>query len=310
MSHTVSRTNRATQRPGMTLVELLVVFAIVGTLTALLAPAVQAAREAARRTHCQSNLRQIALGTEAFQNAHLVYPSGQFGSSFGWGPNSRAWSFLAKILPFVEQDTVYGAGGLPNATLLSSGIASQDMPLFQCPSSPGSRDARRDAGNLQGFAVGITNYKGVSGANWGADDSFGGPFPTPWANIGTNGSYDGLSHGDGVLWRNDYRFRLQHRDVLDGLSHTFLVGEDLPRQNTWCSWPYANNAYGTCAIPPNYTPSDPTDWKSTWSFRSAHPGGINFVSADASLRFVAETIDPDVYRALATRAGSEVTDSY
>ncbi|MDA1052499.1 MAG: DUF1559 domain-containing protein [Planctomycetota bacterium] len=293
----------------MTLVELLVVLAVIATLAAIIAPAVQSAREAARRAYCQSNLRQIAFGVDTFQDAHGTYPSGQFGSSFGWGPNSRAWSFLARILPFVEHDTVYSTGGLPNSTLFSSGIADQDIHLFRCPSAPGDGNgARRDAGNLQGFAVGITNYKGVSGANWGADETFGGPFPTPWANIGTNGSYDGLSHGDGVLWRSDYRIRLRRNAVLDRLSQTFLVGEDLPRENIWCSWPYANNAYGSCAIPPNYTHADPTDWKSTWSFRSTHPGGLNFAIGDDSVRFVAETIDLAVYRALATRAGSEVTE--
>ncbi|MBI2480332.1 MAG: DUF1559 domain-containing protein [Planctomycetia bacterium] len=77
----------------MTLVELLVVFAVIAALAAIIAPAVQSAREAARRAYFQRNVRQIAFGVDAFQDAHGTYPSGQFGSSFGWGPNSRAWSF-------------------------------------------------------------------------------------------------------------------------------------------------------------------------------------------------------------------------
>ena len=76
---------------------------------------------------------------------------------------------------------------------------------------------------------------------------------TLWPNPGANGSEDGLENGDGIMWRSDYRQPVQDRDVTDGLSHTFLIGEDLPQQNLWCSWPYANNAYGTCAIPPNFT---------------------------------------------------------
>lgn len=75
--------------------------------------------------------------------------------------------------------------------------------------------------------------------------------------------------------------------------------------NRWCSWPYGSHAYGTCAIPPNYIHDDPGRWEQTHSFRSHHPGGLNFALADGSARFVDETISLEVYRALATRAGGE-----
>ena len=157
---------------------------------------------------------------------------------------------------------------------------------FLCPSDGYSwRGPRTDAGNLRGFAVGQANYKGVSGANWGADASQdwgrhssdpiqpgeGGRdyIGTLWPNPGTNGSEDGLENGDGIMWRTDYQHPVQQRDVTDGLSHTFLIGEDLPDKDSWCSWPYANNAYGTCAIPPNFTFQDPNWWPNTQSFRSA-----------------------------------------
>ena len=146
--------------------------------------------------------------------------------------------------------------------------------------------------------MGQTNYKGVSGANWGADgsqkkDSIG----TLWANPGTNGSADGLNNGDGLMWRTDYLRPMQDADVRDGLSNTFLLGEDLPEKNLWCSWPYANNAYGTCAIPPNYTYRDPNWWPNTHSFRSAHPTGLNFALADGSVRFFSQYIALATYRA-------------
>jgi prepilin-type processing-associated H-X9-DG protein len=115
-----------------------------------------------------------------------------------------------------------------------------------------------------------------------------------------------LGKGDGILWRSDIDYRITKNHVLDGLSTAFLLGEDLPEANRWCSWPYSNNAYGTCAIPPNFTFADPNWWPNTWSFRSHHPGGLQFAFADGSVRFVQETIALQVYRALATRRGKEI----
>ena len=122
-------------------------------------------------------------------------------------------------------------------------------------------------------------------------------FHTLFPNPGANGSNDGQNDGDGILWRCDYTAGLREANVTDGLSHTFLVGEDLPEQNIWCSWPYANNAYGTCAIPPNYTYKNAWYWPNTSSFRSAHPGGLNFAMADASVHFIDAATDMAIYRA-------------
>lgn len=292
------------RRRGFTLVELLVVMAIIAVLMALMLPAVQAAREAARRAQCQNNLHQVALAVEGFHAARSRYPPGRFGGRYGGGPDSRAWSWIAEILPYVEQNDLYQRGGVPKKTLRESGILDAPIAVLLCPSDGSSRSGpRTDAGNLEGIAVGQTSYKGVSGANWGVDA--GKPFDTLWTNRGTNGSYDGLSQGDGLLWRSDADYTSSKDRVRDGLSNTFMVGEDLPERNAWCSWPYANNAYGTCAIPPNSTWDDPTWWPNTWSFRSNHPGGLQFAFGDGSIRFIRQDVALDVYRALATRAGRE-----
>ncbi|MGA2030907.1 MAG: DUF1559 domain-containing protein [Thermoguttaceae bacterium] len=308
----MTRTHTGNARAAFTLVELLVVIAIIGVLAGLLIPAVQSAREAARRTACQNNLHQIALAVHQFSGEQGHYPPGQCGGPFGFGSDSRAWSWLARILPYSEENALYREGGLPQKTLSQSGIMGRQVSLFLCPSDAYSwRGPRTDAGNLPGIPVGQTNYKGVSGANWGADASrqsndIGTLFPNP----GANGSADGMNDGDGILWRSDYTAGLREANVTDGLSHTLLVGEDLPQKNRWCSWPYANNAYGTCAIPPNYTFADTNWWPNTHSFRSAHPAGLNFALADGSVQFISQDIALATYRALATRAGGETVTGF
>ena len=109
---------------------------------------------------------------------------------------------------------------------------------------------------------------------------------TLWLNPGTNRSDDGLDNGDGILWQSDIRFNINQDSVKDGLSNTFLIGEDVPQQNRWCSWPYANNAYGTSTIPPNFTWADTNWWPNTWSFRHDHPAGLQFAFADGSVHFI------------------------
>ena len=116
----------------------------------------------------------------------------------------------------------------------------------------------------------------------------------------------GWSHSAPV----DYERPRRKADVRDGLSNTFLLGEDVPRYDIYCSWPYANNVHSTCAIPPNYNEhADPTDWPNVQSFRSEHAGGLHFALADGSLRFISNSIDLELYRALATIAGREVVST-
>ncbi len=294
-------------RTGFTLIELMTTIAIVGTLMALAWPAIQTARESARRNTCLQRIGQIAIAVESHHSAHGVFPPGRFLGNFGGGKDSTAWSWMAMTLPFIEEQALFDRGDIPFATLADSKVASAHIAMFLCPSAGGELSMpKKNAGNLVGFEVGQSTYKGVSGANWGADKSQGKwSVRTPFRNGGTHGSYDGLGNGDGLMWRSDIERRMNHRRICDGASNTFLIGEDLPRLNTWSSWPYSNNAYGTCAIPPNFVPNDPNWQYESYSFRSDHPGGLNFAFADSSARFISTDIETDIYRGFGTRCGNE-----
>lgn len=308
----------APSRPhsGFTLIELLVVIAIIAILIGLLLPAVQKVREASNRLRCANNLKQLALAVHSYHDSQGRIPFNTYGGEYGLGAQSTAWSWLARLLPHLEQQNIYFAGGVPTQSLLRSGIISEQFPLFLCPSDGYSNAGPRgDAGNLEGLPIGQTNYKGVSGANWGDDlQGDGANFPTFWRNLGANGSFDGHAMGDGIFYRSDFQRSLRLSHIRDGTSSTFMIGEDLPEMTQWCSWPYANNANGTCAIPPNIGVGNEYDfpkwnWQNNESFRSRHPQGLQFAHADGSVTFVRESISLSTYRALATIAGAEVVSN-
>src|SRR5262249_32842664 len=258
-------------------------------------------------------------------------PKSSHGDSNGPGTgccgiDGAHWSWIARILRQVEQDNLYVQGGIPNNKMglnaMTLAVLKEDLKVLKCPSDLSPRFPV-DAADLSGTLVAETNYKGCSGANWGTDFfPHETNFSTPYKNIGTNGSYNGLENGDGVFWRADIRKgNLKITDITDGTSNTFMIGEDVPQLIQWNAWSYANGANGTCAIPPNTGITIPTgspkslgtadqgNWPERYSFRSRHPGGLQFALADASVRFISESIPLQIYRALATIKGGEVASS-
>jgi len=298
-----------TRRLAFTLIELLVVIAIIAILIGLLLPAVQKVRSSAARTKCQNNIRQIALAVHSYNDARGRIPYNGFLTNTGDGCCGGAqpyWSWLARVLPFLEQGNLIGSVNLDTATLLSrTDVTAQQIKLFICPSDQVVKNPWTDRANLTpGTAdagqvnAGHTNYKGVSGSNWAW-----GTYVVNDAKYGA----DGLQSGNGLFYRTDNRRPLRLDQIADGASNTLMVGEDIPESNAHCSWPYANNAVGTCAIPlNNYPPgTDTWAWPDIYSFRSRHQGGAHFALADGSTRFVSDKINIGTYRALATVAGGE-----
>jgi prepilin-type N-terminal cleavage/methylation domain-containing protein len=327
------------RRPAFTLVELLVVIAIIGILVALLLPAVQAAREAARRSQCSNNLKQLGL---AIHNYHDVYKS--LPIHYGSGVNgvgaqynvtaNTGKSWIVGVLPFMEQQPLYNqvafnqplvwtdpvTGLQPNCQ-----VAMTVIETLLCPSDGTNRkglmDGRANAGAVAptnpANIWAVNNYKGVAGGNWAWGDHVVWQLNAKIPGMDTNG----LDNGNGWVCRNGHanqsaaqiRNHTTLASVLDGTTNTFFVGEAVP---AWCNhtwWWWFNGSTATCGVPLNYRKNQGAgflasqlgDWGRNYSFFSMHPGGGQFCLGDASTRFVTDSIDITLYRSLATISGSE-----
>jgi prepilin-type N-terminal cleavage/methylation domain-containing protein/prepilin-type processing-associated H-X9-DG protein len=285
-------------RRGFTLVELLVVIAIIGILVALLLPAVQAAREAARRTSCFNNMKQVGLSLHNYHDVHRSLPPGWLAHD----PATRrpmpegetGWGWAGLIFPFVEQNSAAETlvqYGLPVMDPVNNAARLHYVPLLRCPSdvNGGGKEFSLETATGTPVRLAIANYVGMFGTEE-LEDCEGRP-------VGFTCLSDGaFQHQQGV------RFA----DVIDGLSNTFLVGERSSRieHSTWVGViPEGEEAFarilGIADHPPNSGGIHLDD------LMSQHPAGTNFLYADGSVRLVIETIDLNIYRAVATRAGSE-----
>jgi prepilin-type N-terminal cleavage/methylation domain-containing protein/prepilin-type processing-associated H-X9-DG protein len=325
---------RPTRGRGFTLVELLVVIAIVGVLVALLLPAIQAARESARRSQCQNNLRQIGIGITNFLDSKKHFPPGEWKPSGAPPTGGMGWS--AWFLPFIEEQALYDQLNfktdlrrMPNWQPDMTGPVNQVISIYLCPSMSTHqkyRDGMRlgdvfNNGPIQGESdfMGAIDYIGSGG---------------PGKNVVNPKT--GIGYGDdrGMMLRLESggpctssaqecsAKKVKPQQVTDGLSHTMIVAECSGRgwrevgggyvekkepDGAWASssnigrvklLPTAANPNGAINPPPE------TNWIEAEMF-SDHPGGVNILLCDTSVRFLNEETEPAVYFALATRADDE-----
>jgi prepilin-type N-terminal cleavage/methylation domain-containing protein/prepilin-type processing-associated H-X9-DG protein len=348
------------RRGGFTLIELLVVIAILAILMGLLLPAIQKVREAASRTQCQNNLKQLGLALHNYESGRGQFPAAWLGNSglpayAGISDYNFSWSVLAQLNPYLEQTAIYNSMDLTAPIYLGSPAAvspanqfavQQVVKLFLCPS-----DIARPVSNAGDYGVpqtGPTNYAACLGSG---TTNGGAPYGAPY-------DADGL-------------FRalkpLRVTDATDGLSNTACMSESVlgqggeqvttaappdpgtpqyvfgylgytgtPVNPTNCattSFPMWNGyqrrgfmwasgeircvAYNHYYPPntPNYdcVNNDPANGYVSTGFRAArslHPGGVNLLLGDGSVRFVSNGVDPGTWRALGTRSGGEVPGDF
>jgi prepilin-type N-terminal cleavage/methylation domain-containing protein len=294
---------------GFTLVELLVVIAIIGVLVALLLPAVQAAREAARRTQCSNNLKQLALALHNYHDTILTFP-------FGWSDRGAGWSTM--ILPQIEQAPLYDtlqfaeadnwdADNTPNERACGTVINP-----FRCPSAavPLHVDNQGIPGRVPAC------YRGVASSTADSDDTSTSKVGRSLEILNLEGIFFACSH-------------VRMADITDGTSNTYMIGEsrwesfsqDGNVMDFWyigspqadpCSCSSGSGGTektefcGSTGVPINarFLPST-SGYVKEISFSSYHPSGAMFANADASVRFVPFTINFATYQALGSRNGGE-----
>ena len=279
-------------RAGFTLIELLVVIAIIGILIALLLPAVQAAREAARRAQCTNQLKQLSLG---MQNYHDVVRTFPYASTYA-SPNATKHTWVELLLPYVEQQALYSRLNFAysNEATQNNALWSAPLPFVLCPSNPGSRQNFPNGGTLWGesaFAHPGLDYPLCAGTI--LPD---GPTPDCTATGSfciseTAGTWGTFNPGPGVFNRNATTSRFA--DITDGTSNVFLAGERLAEQCNWggaLTWNFPIAFMGQKPNSPTRNATT-TDYKRNCGFSSAHPAGVNMALCDGSVRFVSATVD-------------------
>jgi prepilin-type N-terminal cleavage/methylation domain-containing protein len=284
---------RNSQRYGFTIVELLVVIAIIGALVALLLPAIQAARESARRSHCQNNLRQIAVGINGYTLTRNTFPIGCIGCR-GGANEMNSWN--TQLLSFLEQESLASqyqldqpSYALPNQPIEPSDnlpnyeLGATVLPVFLCPSTIEDR-LHSEVGLWKNQA--FTDYGGIYGVEGEGHDAEEGNFSQVLANKWL-----------GVFLFNESVYASQ---ITDGLSHTVGIAERIDRRASTSEWTSGRNLFAQ----QKDTPLNQNLGYGN-EIGSPHPGGALLAFCDSHVEFASDGIELPALHAMLTKAGGE-----
>ncbi len=306
---------------GYTLIELLVVIAIIGILVGLLLPAVQAAREAARRLQCQNNLKQLGIALHKMHNEEGAFPAGVSVPDPSADLISQPrTTWMMEIMPHIEQSNLKGLyqpqfgfranpSPLPNQPYYAT-----EVPLYQCPSHTRQRVSDPNAFNVTG-----------SDSNYAACFNPYGSLVEPDANavIGPNANDPNQNPAAtparrGIKSAFNFNVRRGFRDIIDGSSNTVIVSEIL-NGCWWHEWGYHythadlpndKTAYANSPWRGEYPPLNGRPWNLIRrSAGSRHPGGVNALLGDGSVRFIANEISLPAWQSYASINGGEVNSA-
>jgi prepilin-type N-terminal cleavage/methylation domain-containing protein len=333
-----------TARRGFTLIELLVVIAIIAILVALLLPAVQQAREAARRSQCKNNLKQIGLALHNYHDIHGAFPPGYIARSVSatdmpsaeTAPNGPGFAWGTMIMPFLDQAPLYNRFDFNSSSTQAANLTygRTVVPTFVCPSDPAPTTFNVSNSGGTTFTLPSANYVGIFG-------------------YGSVTMHAGQPQERGLFYRNS---KTQIRDVTDGTSNTIMVGERMHRANfvnvtdtaspmyqaptdsfsTWYAAPpdvlrpsgmtnmmismnamMANEAQGSLvlghvgqSLMGMNMHKTPNTTNHIVHFSSVHEGGLHFILADGSVHFMSENIDYNTFRNLGQISDGSVVGEF
>ena len=337
--------NSKMSRPAFTLIELLVVIAIIGVLVALLLPAVQAAREAARRMSCQNNLKQLGLALHNYQASLSVFPPSSI--VFG-GSTSQPWSGQALLLPYIEQSSIqslinYSVGyhHVDNTHAFPPhGVAALRVPVLMCPSDPKDRPRVNGDGIPYHYPLNYTLSVGAYQIFNPITRQDGGAAFAPNSRLGPASFVDGLSNTLAMAEVKAFTPRFHDASNLpavppsspDQVSAQYVAGGAWSATNGHSEWVCGraiHNGFTTTFVPNTMVPhtvdgvlydinvSSSREGRSTTEItygiitsRSYHSGIVNVLLMDGSVRSVSDSIELNTWRALGSRAGNEVSTSF
>jgi prepilin-type N-terminal cleavage/methylation domain-containing protein/prepilin-type processing-associated H-X9-DG protein len=315
-----------TIRRAFTLIELLVVITIIGVLVAMLLPAIQAARESARRMQCGNNLKQIGIAMHNHESALHVLPSAYtstpgnvMGAADGNGDAGPGWTGLFQLLPYIEEASIqkrFNRNFPASFDQTSASPAKSVISVYRCPSvsDPSLTYLVKDSSGKQLAEFSRSHYVLCAGRH----------------DIWTDPRADLSGIADGVFFRNSH---IRVKDITDGVSHTMFASEQTPTHSdsTWvgivpgaatCPTPrYAaagcdvaapqinfHSGPGLFESPPTIKPPNDVFPGYVDETHSDHPGGCNVLMGDGSVRWVSDLINQLLWEAMATRAGGEAVN--